>query len=468
MYVDEGPLRRPGGGAHDAPTARAACASSGVTTQPRSRCSCRPATSTSRRARRPHRAARRRSRPTATTSSARWPRRLERADAAPATARGRRPAPAAGSDGCDDHPVDGRPRSAPTACGPPRRPTASAARSTSCASACAGRSQSLARDFDRVLRILEAWGYVDGWSLTDAGERPGRACSTSATCSIAECLRQGLLDDLDAAALAGLVVGVHLRAPQPRAAAAAVVPVGRRSRKRWQADRGARPTSCSERRGGGRPAACTGRPTRRSSPSPTPGPPGRASPTVVEDEELSGGDFVRNIKQLIDLLRQLGAGRARAGHPAAAPAGRRAAVPRGRRRVEQRRRRGRGRRDAVDTLPASATAGSIGRDRSGRASRGATSARCRRRRRGARTTPRLAPWSTRPARRRRRCRPSGCCGGDLCRTSAGAGRRAGCARRRRDAAGRPRCRCGRRPASTGSSPTWWPAGRGGGARWWRR
>ena len=26
---------------------------------------------------------------------------------------------------------------------------------------------------------------------------------------------------------------------------------------------------------------------------------------VVEDEELSGGDFVRNVKQLIDLLRQL-------------------------------------------------------------------------------------------------------------------------------------------------------------------
>ena len=27
---------------------------------------------------------------------------------------------------------------------------------------------------------------------------------------------------------------------------------------------------------------------------------------VLEDEELSGGDFVRNVKQLIDLLRQLG------------------------------------------------------------------------------------------------------------------------------------------------------------------
>jgi ATP-dependent RNA helicase HelY len=27
---------------------------------------------------------------------------------------------------------------------------------------------------------------------------------------------------------------------------------------------------------------------------------------VLEDEALSGGDFVRNVKQLIDLLRQLG------------------------------------------------------------------------------------------------------------------------------------------------------------------
>jgi len=27
---------------------------------------------------------------------------------------------------------------------------------------------------------------------------------------------------------------------------------------------------------------------------------------VLEDEDLSGGDFVRNIKQLIDLLRGLG------------------------------------------------------------------------------------------------------------------------------------------------------------------
>src|SRR5206468_12904125 len=37
-----------------------------------------------------------------------------------------------------------------------------------------GRSESLARQFDRVLRVLEAWGYVEGWQLTEAGEQLAR------------------------------------------------------------------------------------------------------------------------------------------------------------------------------------------------------------------------------------------------------------------------------------------------------
>ena len=48
---------------------------------------------------------------------------------------------------------------------------------------------------------------------------------------------------------------------------------------------------------------------------------------VVEDEELSGGDFVRNIKQLIDLLRQLAEVAPSARHPAGGGGGPRAAVP---------------------------------------------------------------------------------------------------------------------------------------------
>ena len=38
-----------------------------------------------------------------------------------------------------------------------------------------GRSESLARQFDRVLRVLEAWGYVDGWALTAGGRAAGAA-----------------------------------------------------------------------------------------------------------------------------------------------------------------------------------------------------------------------------------------------------------------------------------------------------
>ena len=39
-------------------------------------------------------------------------------------------------------------------------------------------------------------------------------------------------------------------------------------------------------------------------PSPTGGPRASDLETLLADHEMSGGDFVRNIKQLIDLLRQ--------------------------------------------------------------------------------------------------------------------------------------------------------------------
>ncbi|HEX9547422.1 MAG TPA: DEAD/DEAH box helicase, partial [Acidimicrobiales bacterium] len=57
-----------------------------------------------------------------------------------------------------------------------------------------GRTESLARQFDRVLRVLEAWGYVDGWALTDAGRRLARTYHES-DLLVAEALARGLLDD---------------------------------------------------------------------------------------------------------------------------------------------------------------------------------------------------------------------------------------------------------------------------------
>ena len=86
-----------------------------------------------------------------------------------------------------------------------------------------GRTESLARQFDRVLRVLEAWGYVDGWSLTAAGQRLARVYH-EADLLVAECLQQGLLDGLDAARAGRAGLGLHLRGPGPGRGAAAGSP----------------------------------------------------------------------------------------------------------------------------------------------------------------------------------------------------------------------------------------------------
>ena len=167
-----------------------------------------------------------------------------------------------------------------------------------------GRSESLARRFDRVLRLLEAWGYLDGWTLTDAGERLAR---TFHECDllVVETLRQGLLDDLDGPAMAALVsvFTYEHRSPEPPPApwfpSAGV-------RKRWQAiDALARELNASEDEAG---LTLTRRPDPTFAAVAYAWAAGESFAEVVEDEELSGGDFVRNIKQLIDLLRQIAEG----------------------------------------------------------------------------------------------------------------------------------------------------------------
>ena len=80
------------------------------------------------------------------------------------------------------------------------------------------RSESLARQFDRVLRVLESWGYVDGWALTDAGQLLARLYS-ECDLLLAEALRTGLLDGTTEAELAAAGQLLHLRAPRaPRTA----------------------------------------------------------------------------------------------------------------------------------------------------------------------------------------------------------------------------------------------------------
>ncbi|HVF75777.1 MAG TPA: DEAD/DEAH box helicase [Acidimicrobiales bacterium] len=165
-----------------------------------------------------------------------------------------------------------------------------------------GRTESLARQFDRVLRVLEAWGYIDGWSLTPAGDRLSRIYH-EADLLIAECIETGLFDGLDSAAVAGLASVFTYETRGPGAGPAPWFP-SPKVRHRWtEIERVARELNAAEED--------AGLPMTRP---PDPGfvalayawAAGEDLDDVIADEEMSGGDFVRNVKQLIDLLRQLG------------------------------------------------------------------------------------------------------------------------------------------------------------------
>jgi ATP-dependent RNA helicase HelY len=164
-----------------------------------------------------------------------------------------------------------------------------------------GKGNSVARKFEKVLRILDEWEYVDGWSLTEKGESLARTFHES-DLLIAECLSRGLLDGLDpasTAALASVFVYEHRSSEPPPAPWFPSQEV----RKKWR-----RILSLSSELSGVEQAASL-------SPHRAPDPTyiaiayawavGEGFAEVVEAEELSGGDFVRTMKQLIDLLRQI-------------------------------------------------------------------------------------------------------------------------------------------------------------------
>ena len=167
-----------------------------------------------------------------------------------------------------------------------------------------GRSESLARQFDRVLRVLEAWGYVEDWSITDAGALLAHLY-TETDLAVAESLREGLLDGLDVPELAALVscFTFERRGPDSGTRLPPERWPTRELATRWRGiDRIARDLNHNE--------DDAGLPETRA---PDPGfapyafewAAGADLADVLADDELTGGDFVRHVKQCIDLLRQI-------------------------------------------------------------------------------------------------------------------------------------------------------------------
>jgi ATP-dependent RNA helicase HelY len=166
-----------------------------------------------------------------------------------------------------------------------------------------GKNTSLAAEFDRVLDVLVTYGYLDraGWSLNEAGEMLARTFHES-DLLVAEIVRSGVLDGLDApdlAALVSTVVYEHRSSEAPPAPWFSSNEVRDRWRRLAAISEDLRATERSVGLGEHRP------------PDPTFGAiayawvAGEGFAEVVADDELTGGDFVRTTKQLIDLLRQL-------------------------------------------------------------------------------------------------------------------------------------------------------------------
>jgi ATP-dependent RNA helicase HelY len=164
-----------------------------------------------------------------------------------------------------------------------------------------GHAESLARQFDRVLELLGAWGYLEGWQLTPAGERLARIYH-ECDLLVAQSLERGLLDGLDAPGLAGLVSTFSFESRRADLPHPARFPTKALERRWRQVEDLSAELSSSEKR--------LGLPPSRP---PEPGflasahawAAGRDLDEVLGEEEMSGGDFVRNVKQLADLLRQV-------------------------------------------------------------------------------------------------------------------------------------------------------------------
>jgi ATP-dependent RNA helicase HelY len=166
-----------------------------------------------------------------------------------------------------------------------------------------GRTESLARQFDRVLRVLEAWGYVDGWQLTDAGERLARLYH-ECDLLVADAIGSGVLDGLDVASVAALVSCFTYEARGPAGTGPAPWFPSKKVRDRWTTIESLAAELNRAEQDAGLPL--TRPPDAGFMALAHAWAAGQDLSHVMADEEMSGGDFVRNIKQLIDLLRQLG------------------------------------------------------------------------------------------------------------------------------------------------------------------
>jgi ATP-dependent RNA helicase HelY len=188
-----------------------------------------------------------------------------------------------------------------------------------------GRTGSLGRTFDRICALLDERGYLSGDHTTAAGRQLARIWSES-DLLVAECLRHGVWDQLDAAELAAVVSTVVYEPRRDEVAAEAVPTPG--VREALARTVGIWSGLAEDEATHGLPRSrepqlgfvwATYRWARQERLDRV------LTAAAQKGTELSAGDFIRWCKQVLDLLDQLGAAAGAAGTPAPVAATARAA-----------------------------------------------------------------------------------------------------------------------------------------------
>ncbi len=164
----------------------------------------------------------------------------------------------------------------------------------------AGHTDSLSRQFDRVIELLEGLGLISGWSLTSSGERLAGLFHES-DLLIELALEEGVFDGLDPYSLAALL-SIFVFEPRTSAPGSDRFPT-RELEERFESVQQIRvrlnqlearykvPPTKSVESGFMVYASQWAR--------------GRDLGRVIGDGQVPGGDFVRFTKQILDLSRQL-------------------------------------------------------------------------------------------------------------------------------------------------------------------
>ena len=180
----------------------------------------------------------------------------------------------------------------------------------------AGRSHVIARTFGRVCRVLESLGYLTGDAVTPDGRRLGRLY-TELDLLAAECLRRGLWDGLTPAELAACVSALSFESRQANDVQPPRLPKGRvpealaATVRTWgELDQLEKDNELSFLREPDLGFAWAAYRWARGA---------RLESVLAESPDLTPGDFVRSVKQLIDLLDQIAAAAGRDPRSRAAP-----------------------------------------------------------------------------------------------------------------------------------------------------